>query len=688
MLGISGLAIVAVLCAGLALWRYALTLPPLDLAAAQARSIVVLDRDGRLLRPFATADGRWRLPVEPSAVDPRYLAMLAAYEDGRLGLHPGVDPLSLARAGWQWLRAGRVVSGGSTLAMQVARLVEPRGERSLAAKLRQAVRAVQLQRDLGREGILRLYLALAPFGGPVEGVRAASLAYFGREPNRLTAAEAALLVALPQSPEGRRPDRHAAAARHARERVLARAVATGVISPDEAAAAEREPVPRGRTPYPMLSPHAAADAVAEAPREPVHRLAIDGRLQAALESLARESVSRQAGLSAAILVLDNRTGEVRARVGSAGYLDAARMGAIDMTRAVRSPGSALKPFVYALAFDSGVAHPETLIEDRPSRYGGSYAPENFDLSFQGTVSARRALQLSLNIPAVEVLDAVGAARFVAGLRNAGAAIVLPRDTAPGLPVVLGGLGITLADLARLYAGLARDGQVPTLVTRLDRPRPAGAERRIAEPVSAWYVADILRGAPPPENALAGRLAYKTGTSYGYRDAWAVGFDRRFTVAVWMGRPDGAAVPGLVGRVRAAPVLFDAFARIGGEPEAIPPAPGALLATSNGQLPPPLRRLRKTLAQTASGSADQPLHIAYPPDGSRIDLGLDGGPGLDAELALKAIGGRPPLVWIVNNAPVASAERRQAGWRPDGPGFARISVMDAGGASDSVLVRLE
>jgi penicillin-binding protein 1C len=662
-------------------------LPPLDLTAAETCSTVVLDRAGTLLRPFALPDGRWRLPLSPAGVDPRYLALLEAYEDRRFRDHSGVDAAAMLRAAGQWLAAGRIVSGGSTLSMQVARLVEPRAGRSLGAKLRQMARAVELERRLGKDGVLRLYLALAPYGGPVEGVRAASLAYFGHEPARLTLAEAALLVALPQAPEARRPDRFPEAARRARDRVLALAAARGVVRPDEAAAARAEPVPHGRKPFPMLAAHAAEAALAEAPGRPEHRLTLDARLQGSLEALAAERATAFApGVSAAILVIDNASGAVRAHVGSAGYLDAARSGAIDMASALRSPGSALKPFVYAMAFEAGLAHPETLLEDRPARFGASYAPENFDLTFQGTVTARRALQLSLNVPAVELMEAVGPARFIARLRAAGAGIVLPRDAAPGLPVALGGLGITLADLARLYAGLARGGEVPALVRRLDLPTPAGEARRITEPVAAWYVADTLRGTPPPENAVAGRLAYKTGTSYGYRDAWAVGFDRRFTVAVWLGRADGAGVPGLVGRLAAAPVLFDAVARLGQEPEPVPAARDALVATTAG-LPPPLRHLRRDAPRIAGQPGTPPLRIAYPPDGSRIDLGLSDGTGA-AGLALKALGGTLPLTWMVDSLPVAETGRRQAEWRPDGAGFVRISVVDASGASDSVMVRIE
>ncbi|WP_244599965.1 penicillin-binding protein 1C [Blastochloris tepida] len=670
------------LAAALAL--YVQSLGPLDLAVAEGRSSVVLDRNGRLLRPYLTDAGRWRLPVEPEDVDPRFLDLLIALEDRRFYDHRGVDPLALGRAAIQIVRHGRVVSGGSTLTMQVARLLEPRGARTLSAKLRQMVRAVQLERRFSKAEILTLYLRLAPYGGNLEGVRAASLSYFGREPKRLSIAEAALLVALPQAPEARRPDRAPQAALKARDRVLERAAERKLIPASDAAIARNEPVPVARRPVPMLAAHAADAAVAARPAERVHRLAIDATWQATLERLAADRVARLGpNLSAAIVVLDNATGEVRAHVGSAGYLAADRAGAVDAAQALRSPGSALKPFIYALAFESGLAHPETVVDDRPSRYG-LYAPENFDLTYQGMVTARRALQLSLNVPAVDILAELGPANLLARVRGAGVELVVPREAPPGLAIALGGLGTRLTDLARLYAGLARGGDVPELVWRVGEPAPLH-HARMVEPVAAWYVADILRGAPPPANAAGGRIAFKTGTSYGFRDAWAIGFDRNVTVAVWAGRPDGAAVPGLVGRLAAAPILFDAFSRLGIEIEPVPAPPGVLVATT-AKLPPPLRQLRKDVP--ALGSAVRPLRIAFPLDGARLTMRVDPGDDEPAELALKAAGGRPPYSWFVNGVPVALAKlRRETSWLAS-PGMARISVVDAGGASDSVSVRID
>jgi penicillin-binding protein 1C len=682
-----GGALAVAAAAGAWLWHAVEALGPLDLSRVPDGSTVVLDRDGRLLRAFTTADGRWRLPARTRDVDPRFITMLEAYEDRRFRGHHGIDALAIGRAAWQAVRHGRIVSGGSTLTMQVARLLEPREERTLAAKFRQAVRAVQLERRFGKDEILDLYLALAPYGGNLEGVRAASLAYFGKEPKRLSAAEAALLVALPQSPELRRPDRFPEAARAGRERVLARAARHLALPAAEREMARGEPVPTARRPVPMLAAHAAEAAVRADPGNRGIRLTIDARLQASLESLLRERVTPLGPrLTGAALVIDNATGEVRAHVGGIDYLAAERAGSIDLVQAVRSPGSALKPFIYAMAFEAGIAHPETVLDDRPSRFG-LYAPENFDLAYQGTVTARRALQLSLNVPAVELLAEVGPSRLIARLRSAGADVVLPKDGgAPGLAIALGGLGIRLADLARLYAGLARGGDVPALAWRAGQP--AADSRGIAEPVAAWYVWDVLHGAPPPANAPPGRIAYKTGTSYGYRDAWAVGFDRRVTIAVWVGRADGAAVPGLVGRSVAAPLLFDAFARLGGEPETIP-APRNALFASTATLPPPLRHLRRDVPKTIAATASAPLKIAFPPDGARVDLGLSLAPSQASPLAMKAQGGVPPLTWMVNGRPVGEAEaRRQAFWTPDGAGFARVSVIDANGATDSVMVRLQ
>ncbi len=664
------------------------SLPPLPDPKAIATSTIVVDRDGRLLRPFTIADGRWRLPVTKDDVDPKFLRMLIGYEDQHYLEHGGVDPWALVRAAGQFVLAGgHIVSGGSTLTMQVARLIDGDSTRSVMGKLRQIALAGKLERRFSKDEILNLYLLLAPYGGNIEGVRAASLAYFGKEPKRLTTAEAALLVALPQSPEARRPDRDVDAARAARNRVLDRLIAEGVTDPDAARAALSERVPAARKPFPLLAPHLALQAVAAEPDLAVHQLTIDRDLQGSLEQLAADRVvGLGPKLSIAILVADEETGDILASVGSAGLFEEERDGHVDMTRAIRSPGSTLKPLIYGLVFEQGLAHPETLIEDRPTGFHG-YTPSNFDGFHRGTVTVREALQQSLNVPAIVALNAVGPARLVARLKRAAVSAQLPDETAPGLAIGLGGVGVTLRDLVSLYAAIARGGTAIALNDGVGDPPEALNGAPVLSPTAAWYVSDILEGVPPPLNGSPGRIAYKTGTSYGYRDAWAIGFDGAHVVGVWVGRPDGTPIPGLSGIVSAAPILFEAFDRIGAKRVALRRAPpGVLQVTSTAALPAPLRTFRDPGQATFEQRKDDP-EIAYPLDGVAVDLGIaEGDP---APLTIKVRNGVPPFTWFVNGSPIARTPfARSETWQPDGPGFVTLSVVDRDGKSDRVTVRVE
>lgn len=671
---------------------------PPDLARLADRSTLVLDDSGRLLTPFTAADGMWRLPVTVGEVDARYLRMLVAYEDKRFESHPGVDPLALARALAQWAREGHVVSGASTLTMQTVRLLERR-PRTVGAKLVEMARALQLEWRYDKDTILGMYLTLAPFGGNLEGVRAASLFYFGKEPDRLTDAEAALLVALPQSPEVLRPDRNAVAARAARDRVIARVAATGLLAAQAAVEAAAQPVPTQRPAVKRLAAHLAERLHRTDPDVPVVRTHIDGGLQARLETLARRyQLKLEEGATIALLVVENEGRKVRAYVGSGDYFDHARLGQNDMVRAVRSPGSTLKPFVYGIAFDDLIIHPETIVIDRPMRFG-DYAPENFDKHYRGELTAREALQLSLNLPVVALLNRIGPMRLVGALEAAGTPLRLPdATTAPGLPIVLGGAGITLADLVTLYAGLADGGAVRPL--RYLDAAPPGEPVAIMQPAAAWYLTRILVDTPPPPGMLASRnrklgrpIAYKTGTSYGFRDAWALGYDSAYTVGVWVGRPDGTFSPGRMGRDAAAPVLFEVFdmlPRLQGLRSvvfaAMPPA-GAV-AASNADLPSALRRFDAgpSALEAILAAGDGP-QIAFPADGATVDV--TPGAGILEPLLLRAEGGRMPLLWLVNGEPVMSSPfKRQAQFQPDGAGAARITVIDGGGAAASVEIWIQ
>jgi penicillin-binding protein 1C len=661
----------------------ALKPPPLD--RGRDASVLVLASDGSILRGFLSADGKWRLPVEPDQVDPLYRRMLVAAEDARFASHPGVDPLAVLRASAQLARSGHIVSGASTLTMQVVRLLE-RHPRSLPAKLREMTKALALERTLSKDQLLGLYLTLAPFGGNLEGVRAASLAYFGKGPAHLSAAECALLVAIPRAPERLRPDRHPEAARAARDRVLSRMAEAGVISPAALAEAREEDIPRGRFAIPFRAPHLARALRSEDPATAVHRTTIDAFLQERVEGmLKRELLALDAEASIAAMVVDNRDRRVLAYVGNADFIAVARRGTIDMARAVRSPGSALKPFIYAMAFDRLIIHPETALEDRPRQFG-DYSPSDFDGRFQGDVSARQALQYSLNLPAVAVLDRLGPARFIAALAAAGVRLRLPEPTAdPGLALALGGAGITLADLVKLYAALSNGGEVAPLRYRPDDPDPRGTP--IFGALGAWYVNDILAEAPTPPGVLPAetrrgrRLAFKTGTSYGFRDFWAVGYDPEVTIGVWAGRPDGTPMPGHSGRLTAAPILFkiaDLLGPVTPRSEASPPL-GALLVARN-QLPARLQRLdADSLARPATPA--EGLKIVYPPDGALVEWRGE-------ELPLEAAGGKRPLRWLVDGRPLPPAPpRRPIYWQPDGVGFARLTVIDGDGRSAHSTVRL-
>lgn len=690
----AGLAAIGLTIAGVAaLGALDRAFPP-DYRRLGQLSTVVTARDGTALRVFRAGDDAIRLAATTAQVEPAYLDMLIAYEDRRFRWHPGVDPVALVRAVGQSLVHRRVVSGASTLTMQVARLLEPR-PRTVGSKLIEMARAVQLERRHTKDEILGMYLTLAPFGGNLAGVRAASLAYFGREPRELGPAQAALLVALPQSPTRRRPDRHPDAARDAALRVLDRVAAAGVIDERRRLEAREAGLPAKRQPLPMASPHLAQALAAEAAPGATVRSTLDARLQQGLETLGRrERPWFGDDASLAVLVVDNATAEVRGHLG--GDFFATQGGQVDMTRASRSPGSTLKPFVYGLAFDDLMIHPETVIEDKPLAFG-DYAPRNFDKDYHGQVTIRTALRQSLNLPAVAVLDRIGPQRLMAAFNAAGVQPRLPRGaTEPGLPIALGGVGISLADLARLYRAAAGDGLSRPLRYRADAP----AEDRpkpLLGPVARYYLADILADAAMPDSVTqvaaegsARRIAYKTGTSYGFRDAWAIGWSASHTVAVWVGRPDGSPRPGALGRNAAGPVMIKVFDLIPNQEglrfTAMPP--GAIRAAGTAALPPALQRFRFGAGVTrgADPGSDGP-RIVFPPDGAVVELPRDEARQL-ASLALKAEGGEAPLRWLVNGQPVEALRRRNdAFWLPDGEGYAEIVVIDAANRRARSEVRL-
>jgi penicillin-binding protein 1C len=645
--------------------------PPLE--RAQLVSTVVRDRNGQVLRAFPVEDGRWRLAARLEAIDPDFVDALIAYEDERFHAHPGIDPAAILRAGWNGLRAGRIVSGASTLTMQTARLLEPR-QRTLGAKLLQMVRAVQIELRLSKPEILELYLTLAPYGGNLEGVRAASWAYFGREPDELTIEQIALLIALPQSPEARRPDLHPEAAHDARRRVLERLSGVGLASGQAAADAALDPVAT-RSAFPAYAWHAAEWLHANQPNEDNLVSTLDLGLQVSIDQLVADNLPLGDDVAQiAILVVETETRAVRALVGSASR---ARPGGwIDLTHRARSPGSTLKPFIYGMAFDDGLAAANTRIADLPVRFAG-YRPDNFDRRFRGDVTIAEALQHSLNVPAVTTLDSIGARRFNAALSFAGARPERPRRAGhdDGLAVALGGAGLSVRQIAMLYAALGDGGRAMPLRWLETAPADRGGFSLISEE-SAHEVLDILRGAPHPGGRMPAALtrgapdiAFKTGTSYGFRDAWAAGVSGGYTVVVWTGRADGAPREGITGREGALPLLFRVFDHL-----TIYDPPQSTISTQIADLsavPSTMRRFE----------SDQAPHILFPPDQSEI-LADRGGRGF-----VLSAQGDGIMTWYADGERVSRNAAGDVVWHPPGAGFYAIDVVDASGRHSRTRVRV-
>ena len=536
---------------------------PIPLPDPKHAGAVVVARDGTPLRAFPDRDGVWRYPASPGSVSPLYLQALLTYEDRHFYRHPGINPGAMARALLQRVRSGRVVSGGSTLTMQVARILDggnPRRTRTIVGKVRQMLCALQLEAHLSKADILDIYLDRAPFGGTIEGVEAASWAYLGKPSTRLSHAEAALLAVLPQSPSRLRPDRAPEAAQRARDKVLARMAQRGVWSQAVVRDARMEPVVARALQPPRHAPLLAQRLRSAQPDAARIVSTIDIGLQRTLEDRVAAYFSNlPERTSAALLVVDNATLESRAYVGSVGFADTARLGHVDMVAAWRSPGSTLKPFLYGLALDDGLIHSESLLIDAPQAFG-DYRPGNFDAAFNGPVSVAQALRLSLNVPAVDVLERVGPSRFAARLAHGGIDLHWPKGATPNLSMILGGTGARLEDLVGAYAALNRNGIAGRVRHARNAPR---VDRRILSVGAAWIIRDILESNPRPGSVDAvldrggsARVAWKTGTSYGFRDAWALGSTRGHTIGVWVGRPDGTPLPGQYGAVTALPLLFE------------------------------------------------------------------------------------------------------------------------------------
>ncbi len=672
--GVRLTAIVALATLGLValLWLadriWPLPMPADDLAR------VVLAEDGTPLWRFADADGVWRYPVSLDEVSPLYLQALLTYEDRWFYSHPGVNPLALGRAAWQNLSGGRVLSGGSTLSMQVARLLDPH-PRTLPGKLRQLWRTLQLEWHLSKREILEIYLNRAPFGGTLQGVAAASWAYLGKSPTQLTPAEAALLAVLPQAPSRLRPDRHPQRATAARDKVLQRLGEYAVWSEQQIREAMEEPLLLAPRQEPALAP-LLARRLNRADSPPLIRTTVDAALQRRLEDLLTGWRARlPERTSAAILVVESQSMAVRAYLGSVDLNDERRFGHVDMISALRSPGSTLKPFLYGMAMDDGLIHSESLLQDVPRRYG-DYRPGNFSMGFSGPVAASSALSLSLNLPAVQLLEAYGPKRFAAQLRAGGIPVSLPALAEPNLSLILGGGGSRLEDLVSGYSAFARDGMSASLRLQPDAPL---LERRMLSPGAAWIIRRILSGQARPDRdphaelVQRPQLAWKTGTSYGFRDAWSIGVGPRYLIGVWIGRPDGTPVPGQFGLASAAPLMLQVHDVLSnrdsqrGISTPVPPVPDTVgVAAICWPLGQPLARSdpncrRQRFAWTLDGTTpptllaqDQPLGVGL------LERAWVNGQGLRVDAACPDAQSRDIALWPAPLEPwLPRAERREA-----------------------------
>lgn len=655
--------------------------PPIE--RGRSVSILVSDRDGRPLRAFPLENGTWRFATKLDDLDPVFLQALLEVEDKRYWSHAGVDWTGMSRAVLTSLLAGEIVSGGSTISMQTARLLEPRPHRTISAKLIEMFRAYQLEARLSKVEILELYLTLTPYGGNIEGVRAASWRYFGRSPDRLTDDQIALLIALPQSPEVRRPDLNPKGAQAGRAIISRKLHRLGFFSKKRAEEAIHDPFPTGRYAFPARAWQATARAARGAQQDVISTL--DMQLQSELEAiLIRRAKVLDLDVQMAGLVVHIPTRAVRASIGSAGRDRPG--GWMDLTAQIRSPGSTLKPFIYAMAFDDGSAAPNTKIADIPHNFS-AYQPENFDRSFRGSVRVSEALQHSLNIPAVLALERIGPQRFAAALDLAGASPRLGRtpEHRAGLALALGGAGMTARDLAVLYAALGGDGIARPLIWQEDNVESGASDPgyRLMSRDSAQKILNILQDTPSPSGRMPGRLtasapqvAFKTGTSYGFRDAWAAGVAGDYAFVVWVGRADGAPRPGQTGRKAALPILFEMADRVNER----------FGGANSAQV-----RLTSRTSRKASGSQSQfaeedtPPQILFPPKNAELWAGqINSG---EARPFVLAGQGNGALAWYVNGLPVKIDGAGLPVWRPSAAGFYDVVVVDPTGRSNSVSVRV-
>ncbi len=529
-------------------------------------STLVFAENGELLRAFTSSDEMWRIRTSLDQISPELARFLVAYEDRWFYKHPGINPFAIVRATIQNIKNGYVVSGGSTITMQIARMMEPK-ERNLKNKIIETFRALQLEHYYTKDQLLEIYFNIAPYGGNIEGVAAAAWLYFGKEPTQLSYGEAALLAALPNSPTMLRPDLNPEAARRARDKVLARMVQFAELDEKSYQEALKEPVPTERERLPFIAPHLSRMLHSENQDQSRIFSTVNFSIQYLAEKLMDDHLKKleiDKITNGAVVIIDNRTHEVKAMVGSRYFFDEVNFGQVNGAMAPRSPGSALKPFLYALGLMEGIISPNSYLEDVPIDYAG-YAPENYNRQFNGIVSAKEALERSLNVPAVNLSAKLIKDESLYDLLKKAEMSTIRDIDDYGLSLVLGGCEVTLFELTSLYSSFANGGKLykPKFNLNLEDSQPI----EIFEPGTSFIISEILANVRRPDLPAAWqfttlpKVSWKTGTSYGHRDAWSIGYNPHYTIGVWMGNFNGEGSSALVGANAAAPLLFDLFTEL-------------------------------------------------------------------------------------------------------------------------------
>ncbi len=529
-------------------------------------STIITARDGSILHAFLSRDDKWRMYAELNEITPTLRNAILFKEDKYFRYHPGFNPVAMVRAAGRNLLTGRRTSGASTITMQTVRLLEPR-KRTYISKFIELFRALQLELHYSKDEILQLYLNLIPYGGNVEGLKSASLLYFGKSPTLLSLAELTTLTIIPNRPSSLRLGTRNTLVVQERNRWLARFRASHLFDETTISDALNEPLIAYRREAPQLAPHLSRRLRVENPDIPIIHSSLNPTMQATAERLVQHYANRIRAYNihnSAVLIVDNQSREVVAYVGSADFSNAFDGGQVDGVRAVRSPGSALKPLLYGLAFDAGIITPKTKLADVPTNFGG-YEPDNYDRRFNGLVTAEFALANSLNIPAVALLKEVSTPILVSTLQKAGFSAIKKQAKELGLSMILGGCGVTLEEMTRLYAGLANGGRVQPLAYTLSQTPAPKTGSALLSPEAAYLVTHTLTQITRPDlpnnfdnSYHLPRIAWKTGTSYGRRDAWSIGYNQRYTIGVWVGNFSGVGVAELSGANTATPLLFQLF----------------------------------------------------------------------------------------------------------------------------------